>query len=315
MHILNDGAFDAVICHSAWPLAIFGPVVRRLNLPLIFWMHDAPMHKDWLALWAGLSPPHLVICNSGFTASTLKRLFSRVRFEILYYPVLRRAKEPGPDQRQALRSLLNATPETLVLLQTSRMEPWKGHRLLLDALARLVNVPQWVCWIAGGPQRPKEAEYAKSLRARAVELGIEHRIHFLGQRSDIAELLLAADIYCQPNLGPEPFGIAFIEAMYAGLPVVTIAAGGPLEVINESCGVLVPPNDAASLAAQLRSLMRSERLRRQLGAAALYRAKQLCDPSTQLQRLHTILLQGLRTDGVASEADKIADVNFPIQQL
>ena len=303
LEILNSSKFDAVICHMAWPLAIFRPVVRRANLPLIFWMHDAALQRDWLSLWAGLSRPELVICNSQFTASTTGRLLGRTPVEILYNPVVCLAKKLQTAQREALRTRLDIAHEALVLIQVSRMQPGKGHWLLLDALARLAHAPQWVCWIAGGPQRPEEVGYAKSLHARAIDLGIEHRIRFLGQRSDVAELLLAADIYCQPNLGPEAFGIAIIEAMHAGLPVVTTEVGGPVEILDESCGVLVPPNDAVSLATQLETLMRNEGLRRRLGAAAIRRAARLCDPATQLNRLHTLILRTLAPAHVIVAAD------------
>ena len=289
VQILSAGAFDAVICHMAWPLAIFGPASRRLELPLIFWMHDAVTQRNWLVRWAGFCLPDLVICNSQFTASTIRRLFSNARFEILYNPVAPRAKTLEAAERQRLRSRLNTTSNAVVLVQASRMEPWKGHQLLVEVLARLAHLPQWVCWIAGGPQRPEEFEYEKSLREQVANLGMVERFRFLGQRSDVAQLLLAADIHCQPNLGPEPFGIAFIEAMHAGLPVVTTAAGGPLEIIDDSCGVLVPPNDAASLAHQLEILIKNEGLRRRLGAAGARRAAEMCDPSRQLRRLHGIV--------------------------
>jgi len=291
IRILSAGTFDAVICHMVWPLAIFGPAVRRAKLPLIFWMHDAVIRRNWLVLWAGFSSPDLVICNSQYTASTLGRLFSAVSPETLYYPVVRRAEKLESAQREVLRSRLNTTSEAVVILQASRMEPWKGHWLLLDALARLAEVPQWVCWIAGGPQRHEEIAYTKALHARAIALGLAPRIRFLGQRADVIQLLAAADIYCQPNLGAEPFGIAFIEAMHAGLPVVTTAAGGPAEIIDESCGVLVQPNDSASLAAHLETLVKNAGLRRRLGAAGVRQAAQLCDPGTQLQRLHAIIRQ------------------------
>ena len=227
LQILNAGAFDAVICHSPWPLAIFGPAVRRLELPLIFWMHDAIMQRNWLVRWAGFCLPDLAICNSRFTASTIGQLFSRAPFEILHYPVARRAETLDAAQRQGLRSRLNTPSDGVVLIQASRMEPWKGHRLLVEALARLADLPQWVCWIAGGPQWREEFEYEKSLREQVMKLGLEQRVLFLGQRSDVPQLLLAADIQCQPNLGPEPFGIAFIEAMQAGLPVVTTVSRWP----------------------------------------------------------------------------------------
>jgi glycosyltransferase involved in cell wall biosynthesis len=289
IQILRTAVFDAVICHMEWPLAIFGPAVRSVNLPLIFWMHDAVTDRNWLELWAGLSSPDLVICNSRFTAATLGRLFRGMPFETLYNPVEHCAGILEAAQREALRRGLDTASEAVVLMQASRMEPWKGHGLLLEALARLADVPQWVCWIAGGPQRREEVAYAETLRARAIELGLERRVHFLGQRSDVAQLLLAADIYCQPNLRPEPFGIAFIEAMHAGLPVVTTAAGGLLEIIDESCGVLVQPNDAASLAFRLETLIGNGELRHRLGVAGVRRAIQLCDASTQLQRLHAIM--------------------------
>jgi glycosyltransferase involved in cell wall biosynthesis len=233
----------------------------------------------------------MVICNSRFTASTLKGLFNKAPFEILHYPVKCSTKDLDTSQREALRSRFNTAPEAIVIVQASRMEAWKGHGLLLEALARLAHVPRWVCWIGGGPQRREEVDYANSLRAYAVDLGIDRRIRFLGQRSDVAELLSATDIYCQPNLGSEPFGIAFIEAMYAGLPVVTTAAGGPLEIIDDSCGALVQPKDVASLAAELEMLIGDAVLRHQLGRAAVRRAVQLCDPATQLSRLHDMLMR------------------------
>jgi glycosyltransferase involved in cell wall biosynthesis len=289
IEILSGRGFDAVICHMAWPLALFGPAVRQANLPLVFWMHDAILRKNWLTLWAGLSRPDLVICNSRFTASTLGQLFSKIPYEVLYYPVSSQAQKLESVQRDVLRRCFNTAPETLVLMQASRMELWKGHWLLLEALARLTHLTDWVCWIAGGPQRREEVAYTHAVHARTNDLGLAHRIRFLGQRSDITELLGAADIYCQPNLYAEPFGIVFIEAMHGGVPVVTTAAGGPLEIVDQSCGVLVPPDDAALLAAQLETLITNGAMRRQMGAAAIRRAADLCDPRKQLQRMNEII--------------------------
>ena len=61
--------------------------------------------------------------------------------------------------------------------------------------------------------------------------------------TDVPRLLAAADIHCQPNISPEPFGIAFIEALAAGLPVVTSAIGGAIEIVDDTCGRLVPASD------------------------------------------------------------------------
>jgi glycosyltransferase involved in cell wall biosynthesis len=166
------------------------------------------------------------------------------------------------------------------------MEPWKGHELLLDALAELGDTPGWVCWIAGGAQRPHEHQYLEGLRRKTDRLGLADRVRFLGQRPDVPRLMAAADLHCQPNTGPEPFGIAFVEALYAGLPVVTTALGGALEIVTERCGVLVPPADGKSLAAALARLIREEELRKRLGDAGPEQARNLCDPVRQLAGLH-----------------------------
>jgi glycosyltransferase involved in cell wall biosynthesis len=137
--------------------------------------------------------------------------------------------------------------------------------------------------MAGGAQNPKEEEYFQQLQRTASELGIAERVRFLGQRQDVARLLAAADIFCQPNQAPEPFGIVFVEALWAGLPVVTSALGGALEIIDESCGLVTPAGDVHRLAESLGRLIDSTDLRRQLGAGGPSRARKLADPAQQMQ--------------------------------
>jgi len=110
------------------------------------------------------------------------------------------------------------------------------------------------------------------------------RVSFLGERSDVPDLLRAADIFCQPNSGPEPFGIVFVEALYAGLPVVTTDMGGPKEIVDASCGFLVAPEPAA-VAAALRRLISEPALRKKLAEAAPARARQLCDPQARIEEI------------------------------
>jgi glycosyltransferase involved in cell wall biosynthesis len=184
---------------------------------------------------------------------------------------------------------LNTPENAVVVIQASRLERLKGHSLLLSALGQLENRSDWVCWIAGGVQRLQEAEYLQELEKQAEKLGIAERVHFLGQRSDIPQLLVAADIHCQPNMGPEPFGVAFIEALYAGLPLVTTAMGGGKEIVDDSCGYLVPPDDVKALSEVLRSLIVNPELRATLGSGGKIRADYLCNPHKQINQLYDIL--------------------------
>ena len=302
---------DVMVCHQPWPLALFGPVATRHAIPLVLWMHMAAT-RHWLDRLARRIRPGTIVCNSDFTASTLPKTGAPV--EVVYAPVdvnantVRLKPDPtdagtdvgtnagtdvGTDAGTTVgtnvgRVRLQADRQ-VVIIQVSRMEPLKGHAVLLDALARLRDQTGWTCRFAGGAQRPHEAQYMASLQARAAALGIADRVEFLGDRSDIPQLLAGADIYCQPNIEPDAFGLSLIEAMAAGLPVVTSALGGAKEIVDDSCGVLVTPRDAEALASQLSALLENRGHRERLGANGRARARALCDPAAQMPRIAAIL--------------------------
>jgi len=291
--------FDAVICHSVWPQVVFGPVVQSANLPLLFWLHDAVTGDHWLERWAKRTRPDWVVCNSRFTAGRLPSLYRGVRARVIYCPVADSPLPSSAERRLAVRAELETPPDAAVIIQVSRLERWKGHRLHLDALGRLRDLPGWVCWLVGGAQRAHEERYLEELKMTAAQMKIADRVRFLGQRSDVPRLLAAADIHCQPNTGPEPFGIAFIEGLLAGLPVVTTAIGGAREIVDDTCGILVPPHDPSALAATLRRLIRDASLRTRLGAAGPGRARSLCDPQRQMASLRDLLYRAASRDCAA----------------
>lgn len=287
--------FDAAICHSPWSQAIFGAVADEAGLPLIFWLHNETDGRHWSERWARRTPPDLAICNSHFTASTLSHLYPSVRAEVLYCPVTLSSSHYSEDERRATRAELKTHEDATVIIQVSRMEALKGHTLHLEALNCLKDMPGWECWLVGGAQRESEIAYEEELRAMTMRWGISRRVRFIGERSDVSRLLHAADIYCQPNVRPDAFGISFIEALDAGLPVVTTALGGACEVIDSSCGILVPPGEVLELASALRNLIDDGARRNLLGESGRKRARILCDPATQMARIYELaesVLQG-----------------------
>jgi len=283
--LLRERQIDVAVCHMPWSQAIFGPAARDADIPLVFWMHGPARGWHWLELWARLTPPDLAICNSRFTSNTLVNLYRASPFEVVYPPLPPPAAGLSASERAAVRAELDTPPGATVIVQASRMEPLKGHKLLLEALGRLRDRPGWVCWVAGGAQRPHERRYMETLERAASKLGIAGRVRFLGERSDVSRILRAADIYCQPNTGPEGFGIALVEALGAGLPLVSTAIGAATEVIDDSCGVLVEPGDVRALTGALRRLIEEPGERARLGAAGPERARKLCDPSAQTVKL------------------------------
>lgn len=286
--LLRERRPHIAVFHSGWSQAVFGPVARGTRLPIVRWMH-APLDEGlWLERWALHARPSLVICNSRFTARSVERGAPTTAREVLYPPV----PPPPPDAREArarLRASLATDDGATVIALVGRMEAWKGHATLLRALAPMADRRDWAGWIVGGPQRPEEVAYLHSLTLTATELGLGDRIRFLGDRTDVRHLFAAADVYCQPNTTPEPFGITFVEALYAGLPTVTFDLGGPAEIVDSTCGVLVRPGDIPELSVVLQRLVSDVAERSRLSAGAPARARALCDPAVQIPRIAKLL--------------------------
>lgn len=286
--LLGSTGVDVVISHAPWVNVVFGPVLRQAGVPIVQWVHN-PLNDSWVDRWSRRLVPDLVLCNSRYTAGAVASLFEGVDVEWVYPPVRPAPSPVSAAIRAEVRSAVGTAPDAVVIAQASRLEPWKGHRSQLQALATLAAVPGWVLWVIGGAQRPIEAAYRAELETLASNLGIGDRVRFLGERDDVARLLSAADIYCQPNTEAEPFGIVFVEALAAGLPVVSTDLGGPSEVVDARCGCLVPPSDVGALAATLERLVTGPAARRTLGSAGPARASALTDPAGQMRKLADLI--------------------------
>ncbi len=283
--LLRSEPVDVVICHMAWTWVVFGGTARAAGRKVVLWTHGFQSQTNWLDRMARSKTPDLVIANSFFTAGKVGQDFPSAPMQVVYYPVALVDVPEAPRWRTAIRKEEGIGDDTTVILQVGRLEPWKGHLVHLGALSQLPAAQKWVCWIAGGPQTPQEEAYLGQLRETAQHLGIGGRVKFLGQRADVPKLLAASDIFCQPNQGPEPFGLVFVEALWAGRPVISSALGGAKEIVDASCGLLVTPGDPDSLTRALLQLIESLELRHRLGGAGPVRARQLCEPATQMEKL------------------------------
>ena len=288
--LLKATAPDVVFCHSYWPQVVLGPAVLKAGVPLAYRSTDVPRGGDWLEKAASRVRPRLIVANSANTADSIRQhVYPDIPVKVVYNPVDDRTPDDPPEVRKRIRQLLGVEPEQVVFIVASRLVRLKGLHVLVQALSRLSGRADWQCWIAGGAQDEQEQAYAAELRDLALKQGVGDRIQLLGQRQDVPDLLCAADVYCQPNIEPDAFGIVFIEALYAGLPIVTSELGGPVEILDDTCGLLLPPGDDAKLASVLGELLDNPELRRHLADAGPVRAKALSDPSRQMRLLYETL--------------------------
>jgi glycosyltransferase involved in cell wall biosynthesis len=138
----------------------------------------------------------------------------------------------------------------------------KGQAYLVDAIAELRDLPHIKLVVVGdGPQLGE-------LQGRVASLGADERVRFLGFRSDVPRLLASVDCVCLPSLW-ELLPYAALEAAAQALPIVATAVGGvPHLLKDQETALLVPPADAAALAAGIRTLAEDPEGARRLGQAA-----------------------------------------------
>jgi glycosyltransferase involved in cell wall biosynthesis len=174
-----------------------------------------------------------------------------------------RVPPPEPRRIELRATLLNGRPDRLVLTP-ARLHPQKGHTYLIAAAA---ETPGATFVFAGdGPLR-------QALETEARERHVSDRCVFLGERTDVPELLSAADLVVLPSLF-EGLPVSVLEAMAAERPVIATAIGGTDEAItSEVTGLLVPPRDPPALAAAIRRLLGDPALAQRLAAAGRARVE------------------------------------------
>jgi rhamnosyl/mannosyltransferase len=168
------------------------------------------------------------------------------------------------EQAAAWRSRF---PGQALILFVGRLRHYKGVNVLIEAMRSVTGAQALIVGVG-----PLEAAW----RQQAIDAGLADRVTFLGELSDAAVLAAfhAADLFVLPSTNrAETFGIVQIEAMACGLPVICTELGTGTSYVNRhgETGFVVPPNDAAALAAKIQILVDNAALRRALGQAGQQR--------------------------------------------
>lgn len=215
-----------------------------------------------LAFRAGASP----VAISAALARSFARIYGRVPAAIIPNGV-----DVGrgfrPEARDLWRRSHGFAPGDCLVASVGRLETQKNPLHLIRAFVEgLRETPAAYLLLAG------EGTLLEPARRLANRAGMSARVHFLGLREDVAELLSAADLFA---LGSDWEGapVAILEAMSAHLPVVATAVGGVPDLVEDAVtGLLAPARDAGALGRAMAALAGDSELRHRMGAAAAHRA-------------------------------------------
>ena len=196
------------------------------------------------------------------------------------------------NARKSSRDSLGLSPDDFVIGTVGSLTNVKGHEVLLTALAavRFDKSPPRLLIVGDGPLRGY-------LEQRAAHLGLADRVHFIGFRTDIAELLAAMDLYVCASLS-EGMSNALMEAMAAGLPLISTNVGDHAALIRDGVdGFLVPPGEARSLATAIIRMAASSSVREEMGRHARQRITDFSfsDSIAAYQSFYLSLLPNRRT--------------------
>ena len=177
---------------------------------------------------------------------------------------------PSSSKDDSLIRLYDLPADAFCVGCVAHLVPVKGHPTLIEAVSRLDNVH---LFLAG---RPLDEDYANQLHEQVENLGLQKRVHFLGNLENIPTFLSQMDIVVLPTWDKwrkEAFGVVLIEAMACGKACIASDISGPRQIIEDGIsGFLVPPENVQELSDKIKLLMQNPELRKGIEFHARKRA-------------------------------------------
>jgi glycosyltransferase involved in cell wall biosynthesis len=273
------------LAHShEFTMAVYGAFAARLaGARHVITMHGGRYYAErWrrrLALRAGAALSRGLVAVSRPLADDLATQLALPKERVTVIP---NGVPWDPPATPTLRRELGLGAGDRLVVAVGNLYPVKGHRWLLDAVDRVRRVhPTVHVAIAGrGAEAPALVEQAR-------RLGLAERVHLLGLRGDVPNLLLSADVFVHPSLS-EGLPLAVLEAMWAGRPIVATRVGELPTALAGGAGLLVPPADAEALARAISGVLGDAGLAAGLGRRATARARADYGVETMVRRYRSL---------------------------
>jgi glycosyltransferase involved in cell wall biosynthesis len=286
---------DVIFANSQKALVAAGPSAWWAGRPFVWSLHDILTADHFsrtnrqVAIRVANAFADRVIVNSQATQAAFERCGGAAnRCAIVYNGLDADRFALLPDtRRRILRTRLGLPEDAFTVGVFSRLAPWKGQHVLIDALSDLPGVH---ALFVGDALFDGDESYAETLRTRAAQRGVADRTHFLGFRDDVPVLMQLVNAVVHTSTAPEPFGRVIVEGMLARRPVIATNAGGAREIVNDGCtGLLVPPGDVRALAAAVRHVADHPQQAATITEAAHARACRRFSKQAMVARIDAVL--------------------------
>ncbi|MBD2665766.1 glycosyl transferase group 1 [Richelia sinica FACHB-800] len=285
--------FDIIYANTQKALVVGAIASVLTRCPLVYHLHDILSLEHFsptnlrVAITLANRCASLVIANSqasqaAFVAAGGKSEIVKVVYNGFHPENYHTAIEDIARLKQQL-----GIEGKFVIGHFSRLSPWKGQHILINALAQC---PPEVIAIFVGDALFGEKNYVQELHTQVSAQGLENRVKFLGFRADIPQLMAACDLIAHTSTAPEPFGRVIVEGMLCGKPVIASQAGGAIELIAHNInGFLVPPNHPQKLAEIINTCIQHPQTITNLGKQAQLTASQKFNLTTINQQIAQLL--------------------------
>lgn len=258
--LIADERVDIVHARSRAPAWSAYWAAKRTGRPFVTTFHAPYNFASRLKRWYNgvMARGERVIAVSGFVAEHVASTYGvgPDRLRLIHRGIDVGMMAPDRVTQSRLVQLAQAwrIPEDRrVIMLPGRLTRWKGQSVLIDAVAKLGR-PDVLALLVGADQG--RAEYRRELETRIRTLGVEGQVAIVGHCNDMAAAYMMADVVVSASTEPEAFGRVIVEAQAMGRPVIVSAIGAVKETVRDGeTGLVVPPGDAAALAAAIETTL------------------------------------------------------------
>lgn len=235
-----------------------GLAAKKSGIPSISHIHEIPTANKPYEIFSGLfvryfSKKVIVVSNS--VAKHWQPYLKKHQLLKVYNGIIFPVTKSLYNKRKTIE-------QNITLTSIARLIPYKGHKYFIEVAKELLKLNKQYHFLIVGDTFPGYEAYEEELKTLVSENGLHQKIHFLGYRTDVDDILVKTDLFFHPSIAPDPLPTVLFEAIKLKVPVVATKLGGAVEILdNGNCGLLVPYNNAKKVAELINDYFKDEKMK------------------------------------------------------